>query len=703
MKHNVIQLHIYLITLLSFLFLSHHVFAFELTNYKITDAQQFIGDPYLPTILYHTTIPVPWKSGKVLLAANPDGTGTADVGVQLEVYGSDLSKRFIYEGGCEEKPMPPLDITHLMGPKYPHLGPADSQVFIRYNRLMCANWIKENNVAKMYFDISPLYLVHFDDEAEQKKPFLRLPWDYQSNGMSFGEAVLNIYSWFDHQYPLLSTTLREPPETIGDIIRFDGSKANLYYSSHDGYDWARAAGIALNTPVLAAADGAATYKQWGNCGNMIMVDHDNGFQTRYCHLSSDDLITTGTPVPVTAGQMIGRVGMTGKTTGPHIHFMVVQDKNNDGNFDDNIPDGLLDPFGWQGSESDPWEGYSFEYNGLLRSGNKSHYLWTDKPGRGTYTLTSDGKKYIVGNSTVEFPMQIVSHDMIVHFQELPPIPDVSIEDIVNGTVRNLSNRLRIELEDGFGNIIKTFDKYLTINIPVNTDDLSRFKDETISIYSSDDGVTWQKESSFFDDTAGLVRTEVNHLTDFMVMGEKVDSLAPVTTLEIVGTEINGSYIPGATISLQATDEPSETSLGVENMYYRINVGEMLVYTEEFQLENEGIYQIEYYSVDGDGNEEQLKETSITVQNPPPQPSPTASAGEATPTMTPTPTVTPASTNTPVPTVNKQPKVHKDKKPKKEKTKKKVSTLQNYVKKLVNSEYFRRFLIVMLNLLRPSKF
>ncbi len=662
MRKIVIQLLTYIITLLLFIFSSQQTYAMEIHEYKVTDEQKFVGTPYLPTILYHTTIPVPWKSGKVLLSMNPDGTGTSDVGVQLEVYGSDTSKRFIYEGGCEEKQMPPLDISHLMGPKYPHLGYADSQIFIRYNRKFCANWIKENNVTKMYFDISPLYLVHFDDEAEQVTPFLRLPWDYESKGKKFAEAALSMSSYFDHEYPFLSSGISEPVELLSSIVEFDGTKSQREYSSHDGYDWARTAGVVMNTLVLAAADGTATYKQWGNCGNMIMIDHGNEFQTRYCHLSSEDLITTSAPVPVSTGQMIGRVGMTGKTTGPHIHFMVVQDKNNDGNFDDNIPDGLLDPFGWQGVESDPWEGYSFEYNGLARTGNKSHYLWTDKPAGGTYTLTVDGKKYIVGDSTVEFPMQIVSHDMIVRFQELPPITKVAVDDVINGTLHNLSNRLRIEIEDGFGNIVKTFDKYLTVNIIVDSEDLSRYKKDTVSVYSSDDGITWQKENSYFDEGTNTVSTEVNHLTDFVVMGERIDSVSSITTIQIDGTILNESYLPGAVISFSATDEPTE-SLGVENTYYRISGAEMQVYTEPFTLENEGIYEIEYYSVDRDGNEEHIKKSSITIQNPPPTPTPTPTA---TPTMTPLPTITSAPTKSPSPTVSDQPNKNKDKKQKKEK-------------------------------------
>ena len=39
---------------------------------------------------------------------------------------------------------------------------------------------------------------------------------------------------------------------------------------------------------------------------------------------------------------------------------------------------LVDPFGWQTKDPDPWENYSFVYNGLQRTGSKSYYLWNKK-------------------------------------------------------------------------------------------------------------------------------------------------------------------------------------------------------------------------------------------------------------------------------------------------------------------------------------
>ncbi|HVB38994.1 MAG TPA: peptidoglycan DD-metalloendopeptidase family protein [Vicinamibacterales bacterium] len=58
----------------------------------------------------------------------------------------------------------------------------------------------------------------------------------------------------------------------------------------------------------------------GGYGLTVLVQHADGIETRYAHLSSLD-VQTGQQV--TAGQMIGRVGMTGRATGPHLHFEVL--------------------------------------------------------------------------------------------------------------------------------------------------------------------------------------------------------------------------------------------------------------------------------------------------------------------------------------------------------------------------------------------
>ena len=74
-------------------------------------------------------------------------------------------------------------------------------------------------------------------------------------------------------------------------------------------------------PVLASDTGTVTSAgciQYGY-GCHIVVDHANGFQTLYAHLSS---IAVSAGQVVNQGQQIGNVGSTGRSTGPHLHFEV---------------------------------------------------------------------------------------------------------------------------------------------------------------------------------------------------------------------------------------------------------------------------------------------------------------------------------------------------------------------------------------------
>jgi len=78
--------------------------------------------------------------------------------------------------------------------------------------------------------------------------------------------------------------------------------------------------VSIGTPVGAAADGVVIAAGWaGGYGKMIKIRHYNGYTTLYGHLSR---IYVRIGQRVKRGQIIGRSGNTGRTTGPHLHFTV---------------------------------------------------------------------------------------------------------------------------------------------------------------------------------------------------------------------------------------------------------------------------------------------------------------------------------------------------------------------------------------------
>ena len=102
------------------------------------------------------------------------------------------------------------------------------------------------------------------------------------------------------------------------------SKARLHpvykvYRPHHGVDYAAPAG----TPVHSVADGTVTFRGWdkGGGGNTIKIKHAGGMETGYLHLKSFAKgISVGTRV--SQGQLIGYVGSTGASTGPHLDFRI---------------------------------------------------------------------------------------------------------------------------------------------------------------------------------------------------------------------------------------------------------------------------------------------------------------------------------------------------------------------------------------------
>lgn len=110
----------------------------------------------------------------------------------------------------------------------------------------------------------------------------------------------------------LSNPLRTSPLITS---RFGESSARRY-STHTGLDLA----TALGTPIYAIASGTVVSAGYqGSYGNMIVVDHGDGIQSWYGHCNS---INVGVGSVVTTDTLIGTVGNTGNSTGPHLHLEI---------------------------------------------------------------------------------------------------------------------------------------------------------------------------------------------------------------------------------------------------------------------------------------------------------------------------------------------------------------------------------------------
>ncbi len=132
--------------------------------------------------------------------------------------------------------------------------------------------------------------LHYEaDGAAIQKQFLQAPLRYKRISSNFSNA---------RKHPILG-----------------------YTRAHRGVDYAAPRG----TPVRSTADGVVTYVKRNDpaAGNFLAIQHANGFETRYLHLSGFARgIARGSRI--TRGHTIGYVGSTGLSTGPHLHYEVIQ-------------------------------------------------------------------------------------------------------------------------------------------------------------------------------------------------------------------------------------------------------------------------------------------------------------------------------------------------------------------------------------------
>ena len=129
--------------------------------------------------------------------------------------------------------------------------------------------------------------------------------------------------YFDENGKSMKKTLMKTPINGARLSSPFGKRKHPilgFTKMHTGTDFAAPTG----TPIMASGDGVVTRAQWcGGGGNCVKIKHNSVYQTVYAHLSKFGRgIRKG--VRVKQGQIIGYVGSTGLSTGPHLHYEVIE-------------------------------------------------------------------------------------------------------------------------------------------------------------------------------------------------------------------------------------------------------------------------------------------------------------------------------------------------------------------------------------------
>ena len=137
------------------------------------------------------------------------------------------------------------------------------------------------------------------------------------------EYEKNKIDYFDENGKSMRKTLMKTPINGARLSSSFGKRKHPilgFTKMHTGTDFAAPTG----TPILASGDGLITRAQWcGGGGNCVKIKHNRVYQTVYAHMSKFGRgIKKGARVK--QGQIIGYVGSTGLSTGPHLHYEVIE-------------------------------------------------------------------------------------------------------------------------------------------------------------------------------------------------------------------------------------------------------------------------------------------------------------------------------------------------------------------------------------------
>jgi len=197
-------------------------------------------------------------------------------------------------------------------------------------------------IAMFRYEDSQSVVEYYNDKGESvKKALLRTPVDGAKITSGFGLRT----------HPILGFT-----------------------KMHKGVDF----GVPVGTPIMAAGDGTVEMAGFnGSYGNYVRVRHGSGFATAYAHMSRiAQNVHTGKRVG--QGQIIGFVGTSGRSTGPHLHYEVLQGMNQINPMSIKVPTGTK----LAGKELDRFRSAKLKIEHMLSSIPPSTVRVAEIPGKG---------------------------------------------------------------------------------------------------------------------------------------------------------------------------------------------------------------------------------------------------------------------------------------------------------------------------------
>ena len=178
--------------------------------------------------------------------------------------------------------------------------------------------------ARKYSGLSSKTNNDFSSDNDVQETLFRIR-KLQEMFVSQSKSYEDIYSLARGQDAMLQSIPAIQPISNKDLERISsgfGYRIHPIYKVaklHTGLDFA----ADIGTEIYATGDGVVekTESVYTGYGNSVVIQHGYGFQTRYAHMSKI-IITQGQKV--TRGQLIGLVGNTGSSTGPHLHYEVMR-------------------------------------------------------------------------------------------------------------------------------------------------------------------------------------------------------------------------------------------------------------------------------------------------------------------------------------------------------------------------------------------